>query len=213
MTTDEIIDQCLKGINEDPDNPIEMTRAECLSLINLLYQNDIAERLKTLATYVYDASDAAHTITAGVGTLPSDFLAPSRVYDGDTPTNEPLEQIFDIESKVANTETTSQYMIPNLTEIWFFGITPKNTPKLYYYSKPAALTDSSASSPSALKEKFHIDPFVVHIKETYAMRKNDLADMFDLKMLKLDILDAIEKAHKAEKKDDRPSRVKSRRWC
>ena len=203
MTSDVIINNCLKAIGEDdPLAPVEMTRVECLQLINLFYQNEIGERLKNLLSYTYDASDAAHTITSGIGTLPSDFLLPSRAYDGDAETDDPLEQIFDIENKVADTDTTSQYMIPNTTQLWIFGITPTNTIKFYYYNKPTALTDSAASSPTALKEKFHLDPFVVHIKETYAMRNNDLADMLDLKTLKLDILDAIEKAHSVEKHDD-----------
>jgi hypothetical protein len=209
LTVDEIISQCLKAIGEDdPTAPVEMTRVECLTLINQLYRNDIAKRLKNLATYSYDASDAAHTITAGVGTLPSDYMTPSRVYDGDAPTNEPLTQIFDIEDKVAATDATSQYMVPSTTQIWIFGSTPTNMLKLYYYSKPDVLIDSSASSPTALKEEFHVDPFVVHIKETYAIRNNDLADMFDLKALKLDILKAIEEAHGIEKADSEPPYIK-----
>ena len=203
MTSDVIINHCLKAIGEDdPVAPVEMTRVECLQLINLFYQNEIGERLKNLLSYTYDASDGAHTITLGIGTLPSDFLLPSRVYDGDAETDDPLEQIFDIENKVTDTDTTSQYMIPNTTQLWIFGTTPTNTIKLYYYVKPTALTDSAASSPTALKEKFHLDPFMIHIKETMAIRNDYLKDMFDLKSLKLDILDAIEKAHSVEKHDD-----------
>ena len=201
MTTDEIINQCLKAIGEeDPANPVEMTRADVLQLINIFYQNEIGKRLKTLAVYTYDGSDSAHTITDGVGTLPPDFLAPHRVYDGEPHDKNALEQIFDIEDKVADTNKTIRFMLPDLAEIWIFGKTPSNTIKLYYYKKPVALTDSSASAPTALKEDYHVDPFVFHIKEIYATRCGDIADLFDLKILKLDVLDAIKIAHTAEKR-------------
>lgn len=214
MNTKEIIDRCLRAIGEkDPDNPVEMTRPEVLSLINEFYQNEIGELLRNMTSIVYDGSDADHSITAGAGLLPSDFLLPARVYDGDAPKNKPLEQIFDIDNRESDTSKTSQYMIPNTTEIWIFGKTPTNTIKMYYYAKPEPLEDDSSSSPTALKDKFHVDPFMIHVKEEYALRNNDLADLFDLKALKLDILDAIKKAHKTEKKDDRHSRVRVNRWC
>lgn len=212
MTTDKIIDYCLKGIDEDTVAPVEMSRAEVLEIINQLYQNDIGKRLKNLASYSYDASDAAHTITAGVGTLPSDFLLPSRVYDGDAPTNEPLAQIFDIRDKVANTEATSQFMLPDNANLWIFGQTPTNTIKMYYYAKPIALTDASSSSPTALKSEFHVDIFVARVKEVYALRQNNTYDMMDMKALVLDLLVQIQKAHTAEKHDSAPRRVKPKGW-
>jgi len=185
-----------------------MTRAEVLEIINQLYQNDVGKRLKNLASFSYDASDAAHAITAGVGTLPADFLLPSQVYDGDAPTNDPLTQIFDIRDKVTNTEVTSQYMLPDNANIWIFGQTPTNAIKLYYYSKPIALTDSSSSSPTALKSEFHIDIFVAKIKEVYATRQNNTDDAIDMKALQADYLDQIEFAHTAEKTDDTPQTIK-----
>ena len=203
MTSDVIIDFCLKGIGEDdPDLPIEMTRIEVLELINLFYQNHIGKRLYNLTSYTYDASDAAHTITAGIGTLPTDFLSMSSIYDGDIPTNKPLKQIFDIRDKIADTSKTSQYMIPNNTQFWIFGITPTNTIKTYYYAKPIALTDSSSSSPTALKEEFHLEPFVKVIQKIYSTNNNYFADEIDLEMYFQDLLNNIEFTHKIEKRDD-----------
>lgn len=206
-TTDKIIDYCLKGINEDTAAPVEMTRAEVLEFVNHLYQNDIARRLKNLATYSYDASDAAHTITAGVGTLPTDFLLPAQVYDGDAPINYPLEQISGINDKVDNAATTSQFMIPDNSNLWIFGQTPANTVKLYYYQKPAALTDVNTSSPVALKEEFHVDIFVARIKEVYAIRQNNTNDMMDMRALIVDYLKQIEQAHSAGKFGDAPGTI------
>lgn len=210
--TAKIIDYCLKGIGEDTVAPVEITRAECLEIINQLYQNDIGKRLKILASFSYDASDAAHTITSGVGTLPSDCLQVSQVYDGDANTNVPLEQILFIDNKVADDDVTSQYMTPDLTALWIFGTTPTNTVKVYYYKQPVALTDASSSIPTALKPEFHIDIFVARIKEVYAMRQNNTGDAMDMKALVLDLLTQIEVAHGHEKKDDGPGFRPALRW-
>lgn len=206
-TTDKIIDYCLKGIGEDTTAPVEMTRAEVLEIINQLYQNDIGKRLNSLASFSYDASDAAHTITAGVGALPTDFLSMANIYDGDAPTNAPLTQIFSIEDKVENTALCSQYMLPDLINIWLFGQTPTNTIKMYYDAKPALLTDSSSSSPTNLKPEFHIDIFVAKIKQVYAMRQNNTYDAMDMLALIADYLEQIEYAHSAEKRDDTTPRI------
>lgn len=201
-TTDKIIDYCLKGIGEDTASPVEMTRVEVLEIINQLYQNDIGKRLKNLVSFSYDGSDAAHTITAGIGTLPTDFLLPSRVYDGDAPDDEPLIQIFTINEKVSATDVTMQYMLPDNENIWIFGTTPTSTIKMYYYKQPTALTDSASSSPTSLKSEFHIEPFVWKVKEVYATRNNDTYDALDAKAMVLDYLDQIGFAHSAEKQDD-----------
>ena len=207
-TTDVIIDRCLKGIGEeDPDNPVEMTRAEVLDFINEVYQGPIARRLRLLTSYTYDASDADHTITAGVGTLPSDFLEPSRVYDGDAPDEEPLDQIFDIKDKVDDTDDTSQYMLPNMSEIWVFGTTPTNDIKLYYYFEPTALTDSSASTPTYLKKEFHIKPFEILIKRIYEFRNSNNQDVFDMETYMQDILTEIEDAHSMRDDADHQAQV------
>lgn len=211
-TTDVILNYMFRAINESnpasPTNSVISTRAEMLEIANQLYQNDIGKRLKNLASYSYDASDTDHTITAGVGSLPSDFLLPHRAYDGDAPDDAPLTQIFDIEDKADDTDDTTQYMIPNNSNLWIFGKTPTNTIKLYYYEKPDALTDSSGSSPTALKSEFHIDIFEFKAKEVYAKRRNRIADMIDMRAAVDDLLDKIEKAHNIEKQDRGPLRIR-----
>ena len=202
--TAKIIDYCLRGVGEAADTltaPQEMTRAEVLEIINQMYQFDIGKRIKSLASFSYDGSDPAHTLTAGVGTLPADFLMMAQVYDGDAPTNAPLQQIFSIEDKVADTEATSQYMLPDTTHIWVYGTTPTTGIKTYYHPKPTALTDSSTSSPTALKDEFHIDIFVAKVKQVYAMRNNNTYDALDMLALITDYLNQIEYAHSAEKRD------------
>ncbi len=211
MTTDVIIDQCLKAIGEaDVDAPVEFSRAEVLALINQLYQNDIGKRLKLLATYTYDSSDAAHTITAGVGTLPSDFLLPAQCYDGDAPAQLPLTQIRTIDDKVADDANCRQYMIPNISTLWLFGKTPTNTVKLYYYQKPAALTDSSGSSPTELKDLFHIGTkgiFAYAVKAELAKNQNNTYDMMDMLATVEDLLNEIQFAHGAGNKDNSPESI------
>lgn len=203
-TTNIIINYCLKGIGEtEMDAPIEMSRAEVLEIVNQLYQYEIGKRLKNLAIFSYDESDGSHALIAGVGMLPSDFLSMHRVYDGDAPNHQPLQQIFAIEEKTSREETT-QYMLPGLTNIWIFGPKPANTVKLYYYAKPTALEDSVYSVPDALKPEFHIDVFVARVKEVYAMRQNNTYDALDMKALVVDLLAQIEYAHSAEKRDESP---------
>ena len=211
MTTDEIINQCLLSIGEDSGTlaaPLSMSRADILAFINLIYQGPIASRLRLLKSYSYDASDAAHTITAGVGTLPSDFMAPSRVYDGDAPDDRPLTQITDINDKVDDDDATSQYMLPNMSEIWIYGTTPTDEIKMYYYFEPAALTDSASSSPSYLKKEFHMKPFVKAIQGIYSTRNSDYADEIDLEVFLQDVLDEIEDAHTSGMRDDSPKTMK-----
>lgn len=196
-TSDVIIDYCLKGIGEtDVDAPVEMTRAEVLEIINKLYQNDIAERVKSEASYSYDASDSDHTITSGVGTMPSDCLDVIGFYDGDIPTNKPLDLVTDLDNLGATTAPTNQYYRPNQNQFWIRGITPTNTIKLYYVQQPTALADSSSSSPTILKAKFHIDIFVAEVKRVYAMRQNNTYDALDMQALVLDYLNMIAKEHK-----------------
>lgn len=210
-TTDVIIDYMFRAIGEsDPDDPTNIvisTRAEMLAIANHLYQYEIGPLLKLLASYTYNASDAAHTITAGVGTLPSDYLSPHLMYDGDAYDNPPLTQIFDIANKVADDAATSQYMIPNNTQFWIFGQTPANTIKLYYYQTPTALTDASNSSPTALQAKFHKAIFEYEAKRVYALRRNRTDDMIDMEAAKLEELDKIEAAHSVGKQDQFPRSV------
>ena len=214
MDTASIINQCLLSLGEDADSlasPYSMTRADILAYINQIYQGPIAERLTLIKTHIYDGADASRTITEGVGTLPTDFLAPVRVYDGDAPDDDPLERILDIEDKVANTSATTQYMLPNMTQIWVFGITPTNDIKMYYHFVPTALTDSSESTPTYLKAAYHVKPFVKAIQGIYATRNSDYGDEIDLEVFLKDILDEIEAAHYFKTMDDTP-RTKRMEW-
>jgi hypothetical protein len=198
MTADEIFNQCLLGIGEDSSTlaaPVLMTRADILAYCNILYQNKIGKVLKRLALYEYDASDGAHTITAGVGTLPTDFIAPYRMYDGTIDDGNLLTQIFDLGGKVDDDAATAQYIIPNSTTFWIYGKTPTTGIKLYYYAKPAALTDSSASTPTALKEEYHVSPFVYEIKRQYAIRNDNVGDAYDLEVILESLVKDIEFEH------------------
>jgi len=209
LTSDVIIDHCLRAIGEnDPANPVYMTRVLCLSHINDVYQNQIGERLRRLATYTYNASDAAHTITSGVASLPSDFIKPSRVYDGTADDGTLLKQIRDIAVKVDDDSDMQQYLIANETTIWFFGLTPANTVNMYYYQKPTAVTDSSSSSPSALKAKFHYDAFTTYIRFIRAKELNENNTAMSLGVVFEGILDEIEYAHSAGLDDDEPRQIR-----
>lgn len=207
-TTDKIIDACLKAINEeDTVNPVGMSRADVLDIINHLYQNDIGRRIKTLVSYTYDASDAAHTITAGIGTLPPDFLLPAEVYDGDAPEQETLEQIFSIKDKVENDAATKQFLLPDNSSIWIFGQTPTNDIKLYYYKQPVVLTDANTSSPADLRTEYHLDVFKWATKKEYALRQNNTNDVIDCEAYIQDYLKEIERAHTAGKQHDAPGGI------
>lgn len=210
MNTNKIIDACLRGIGEpDPANPVEMTRAEVMDLVNAIYQNEIGKRVKNLASFSYDGSDPAHTITAGVGPLPTDFLEVSQVYNGDAPGQYPLDQIFKIADKVADDAICSQYMLPDNANLWVFGKTPAIGIKLYYYRKPVVLTDNALTSPVDLKEEFHRDIFVARVKEVYAENTNNTYDMMDQRAKIEDLLTLIEQAHNNEKRDDTPRTIQN----
>ena len=202
-TTDKIIDEALKAIGDDPADPQQMTRAEVLFYIDDYYRNTVGKRIKSLAVYTYDGSDAAHTVTDGVASLPDDFLEPVRVYDGDAPGDVPLTQILQIDDKVADDAGCSQYMLPDRSTMWIFGQTPTNAIKLYYHRQPAALTDFVLSSPSMLKEEFHIDIFVARIKEVYEYRNGNYYDgLGSLKAYIVGLLNQIEAAHSVELRDE-----------
>ena len=204
-TTDAIINACLEAIGEsDVTNPVLMTMAKVLALCNTIYL-DAMKKVRALATYSYDASDANHTITNGVGTLPTDYLMMHRVYDGDAPDDYPLNWIKSIDDKVNDTDTTTQFMIPDSQTLWIFGKTPTNTVKIYYYKKPAALTDAGSSTPTLLDEKFHVGVkgiFEAGVKAEYAKRDNSTYDQLDMLALYQDLLDEIGAYHNRNKVDD-----------
>jgi len=195
MNAKVIIDNCLREIGEaDPATPVELTRAECLDFVNHCYQELIGPRLNK-------QTSATLTVTAGVASVPADYLAPVRLYDGTTL----LEQIFDIDDKVEDTDDTSQFWVPNETQIYLFGITPAGTVTLYYKAKPTAVTDSTDSTPTDLKARYHIgplSPFVVYIKSVIAGRRGD--DSFAFKAELMDILDDIETEHSQGRSDNEP---------
>ena len=185
------------------------TREEMLGILNQLYQEEIGPLVKNLAAFSYDGSDGAHTLTAGVGTLPADFLAPHEVYDGDAPDQPPLKQIGNLSDKVANAAACQQYMIPDLTNLWIFGQDPSNTVKVYYYKRPVALTDSSSSYPVSLKDEFHRDGiFEARAKKIYAFRRSKMASFIDLQALEQGFFTEIGKAHTTGKLDETPRTIK-----
>ena len=204
-TTDLIITACLEAIGEsDTTNPVLMTRAKVLALCNTIYL-DVMKKVRALATYTYDASDANHTITNGVGTLPTDYLMMHRVYDGDAFDNAPLRWIRSIDEKVDDDADTLQFMVPDLQNLWIFGQTPTNAIKIYYYKKPPALTDANSSTPTLVDEKFHIGVkgiFEAGVKAEYAKRDNSTYDQLDMLALYQDLLDEIGAYHNRGKVDD-----------
>lgn len=197
MNTDEIITHCLRGIREvDTDTPIMMSREQVLSYCNHLYQDKIGLLLNKITSVTLTVED-------GKASLPADYLAPVRVYDGGTL----LTQIFDIDDKLDNDAPCQQYWIPNEQEIHFFGQTPAGTVTLYYKAKPEALTDSSSSSPVDLKPEFHLEPFVCYTKQMHAFNRNNLADKYALNNELLDWLDEIRYAHSAGRRNIEPERI------
>lgn len=205
-TTQDIISKCLTQLGEKtPLTPTRMTRADVLFYINLEWRGRIAEAIR-------DITFANLTFTSGIATLPTDWLKPERIYDGDAPTGTLLERIFDIGERVGDTEKTTQYYLPDSANIWIFGKTPTTGIKAYYVKKPAALTDSALSTPTALKEEYHIDIFVARIKEVYADRKNNYDDAMDYRAKFEDYLEMIRKAHKDSKEDRQIRRVRAARW-
>lgn len=92
--------------------------------------------------------------------------------------------------------------LPDLTHIWLFGQAPANGLKLYYHSRPAALTDSALSIPDALKDKFHLDVFAAKVKEVYEYRNSNCYDALGtLKAYVVGLLAQIEAAHSIERRD------------
>ena len=202
MKTDDIIDFCLKAIGEkSTTSPVRLSRADCLIYINHAYQNIMGPLLNLMTTAT------TLTVTAGVATLPSDFLAPVRVTDGSLDDGTLLTQIFDINDKVDDGDEMQQFLIPNETQIWFFGKTPDSTVYLYYLQKPTALTDLSSSSPTSLKEKFHTS-FSTYINMIIAERRRQLNNMLAFEAKWLDILDDIRREHSSGRRDFEPMVVK-----
>lgn len=206
-TTEQIINVCLKQLGEkNTASPSRMSRIDVLFYINLEYRGRIAEAIG-------DITSASLTFTNGIASLPTNWLRPEAIYDGDRPNGTKLRRITDIAESVEDTAKTTQYMLPDNKHIWIFGETPSIGIKAYFINKPEALTDSPASTPDALIEDYHIDPFVNRIKEVYADNKNNYDDATDYRMKFEDYLSLIKNAHKNRKRDGSPLQIKAARWC
>jgi hypothetical protein len=125
----------------------------------------INNALLSLAKEMNILTSATPTFTAGVASLPADFVAPKAVYDGTTL----LDEIDDILDKVADTDATSQFFIPNNSQIQVFGITPTGTVTLWYYASPATLTGTD--TPTELPIVFH-DKIWLYVKAQYMAQTN-----------------------------------------
>jgi hypothetical protein len=202
-TTTKNVDWCLLALEEDSADlaaPEEMTRADVLEAMNEIYQNDIAEKMGLIKS-------ASIVITSGVGSLPSDWVKAHRIYDGDAPDDNPLEQIFDIDERVESTADTTQYMLPDDDNIWVFGITPTTGIKAYYIYAPAALTESPSTTP-VLKAKFHRKIFPAYIRQVYAMNNGMKAKEFEMGRLVESILNDIENEYTTGKRDAEQDTIK-----
>lgn len=197
MTATEIVDACILALYDNTTTPVLMSREEVLAHINHAYTELMAEALNI-------QTSATITPTDGVGDLPTGYVAPLRVYDGTTK----LDQIFDIDEKVADTDATSQYWIPNETQIYLFGKTPTGTITMYHKAKPTALTESPSTSPTSLKGRFHEVAFTTYIKMIRAKRLDNLQDYHVLWADWLDILDDIEASHNVGREDSTPDTIK-----
>lgn len=152
------------------DNSANPQKIDATTLVSVL--NDA---LQDLAYDMQIIKSGTLTFSNGVASLPNDFLQVVAVYDGDSL----LEQIEDITDKVDDSDTTSQFFIPNLTQIYIYGTTPTGTVTLWYYATPAALANDS-DTPSNLPERFHRYLATVWVKKEVEFRNNQLADFSTL---------------------------------
>lgn len=169
MDFNTIKTRCWRAIDDTPANP-------------QLIDNDLMEELingflKKLGDVMYIERAAQLTITDGVAELPGDFISANAVYHG----TQALKRISRIQDKADDTAVTSQYYIPNNTEIYVFGKTPIEDVTLYYYAYPAELTEDS-DVPSELPLMFH-SVFEMYIKTWYAFQTGDIANYATLTAL------------------------------
>ena len=161
MTFLEMINRGYWAIDDDADNPTEITLTDMKALIN--------DGLEALGAELNIIKSATLTFTSGVASLPSDFIAPEACYDDD----ELLDQIEDITLKVDATDTTSQFFIPNNTQLYIYGTTPTGTVTLWYKARPTALS-ADADTPTNLPKEFHRYIPEVYVKAIHALRNNKL---------------------------------------
>ena len=159
MNLGELKSRAWWQIDDNETTPTEISAAVMVLLIN--------DAIRDLAPDLNIIKSATPTFTAGVASLPADFISPVAVYDGDVQ----LYEIHSITEKLADTATTSQYYIPNNTQIQIFGTTPTGTVTLWYQAYPAALS-ADADIPSEVPVKYHPAIAEVYVKAKYYERLN-----------------------------------------
>lgn len=146
----------------DDASHTEIDAATMLILIN--------QALSDLGPNLNNIKSATLTFTAGVASLPADFISPIACYDG----SEELQELHHIENKVDDDDDTCQFWIPNTSQIYIYGITPAGTVTLHYLASPVALA-VDADIPSEVPVQFH-PQISVYVKALYALRQNRLAE-------------------------------------
>lgn len=174
---------CRLMIN-DPEYD-ELQDADMGDLINRALQ-DLAPSLNTV-------KNAELSFTDGVASLPADFLAPSACYHGDAI----MTEIHLITDKAADTDATSQYFIPNMTQIYIYGQTPTETVTLWYKARPAELTEDD-DEPTELPMEFH-PQLELYVKAHLAMKLNRLDEYAGLMKLWEDMKKSVATACKVDR--------------
>lgn len=154
MNLGEIKSRAWWAIDDNETTPTEISATVMAQLVN--------DAIRDLAPSLNIVKSATPTFTSGVASLPADFISPVSVYDGTTL----LHEIHSVTDKVADTAATSQYFIPNNTEIDIFGITPTGTVTLWYKGSPTALS-ADADIPSEVPLKFHPAIAEIYVKAKY----------------------------------------------
>ena len=146
-------------IEDDATNPSEITAVEMIALINQAVQ-DMGQDLNIV-------KPATISLTANVGALPSDFIAPVRMEDADA---QPITQIKDINEK----DSFSQCWYA--TDYDTFTVYPtteaETSVTLYYQAKPAALSGAT-DEPSDIPLHLHHYIPEVYVKGMYALKRNN----------------------------------------
>ena len=151
------------AIDDNESSPNKISATVMLGLIN--------DAIRDLGSKLNIVKSATLTFTTGVASLPSDFISPVAVYDG----NVILSELRDIKYKVANDATTSQFYIPNNTEIHIFGQTPEDTVTLWYMSHETALA-LDADIPANIPVQFHYAIPEIYVKAKYCFKNNRMGD-------------------------------------
>lgn len=145
------------SIKDNSSNPQLIDATTMNTLINAA--------LKDLASELSIIKSAALSFVGGVASLPSDFFSPEACYHGTAP----MKQLNKInQGRVADNADTSQFFIPDNSNINIYGKTPSNTVTLWYKSYPDELTGDSAA-PTELPERFH-----AYIPTVWVPAMNDL---------------------------------------